>query len=59
MPKPMQLKLTNAQADWFSEHAWLSIPSVEIDHGKKQPEKENKGKKSNLKATETKDKKSV
>lgn len=55
----MQLKLTNAQADWFSEHAWLSIPSVEIDHGKKQPEKENKGKKSNLKATETNNKKSV
>jgi len=53
----MQLKLSTAHADWFSEHAWLSLPNIEIDHGKTTA-KDKDGKKSNLK-TPTENKKSV
>ena len=63
MPKPMQLKLSTASADWFSEHAWLTIPNVEINHTNRQTtakEKDDK-KKSILKITSPNDqhKKSV
>ena len=62
MPKPMQLKLSTASADWFSEHAWLTIPNVEIDHANRQTTaKEKDNKKSILKITSPNDqhKKSV
>jgi hypothetical protein len=43
----MQLKLSTASADWFSEYAWLTIPNVEIDHGNRPTTaKENDNKKS-------------
>lgn len=58
----MQLKLSTAHADWFSEHAWLTIPNVEIDHGNRATStKEKDNKKSSLKITSPNDqhKKSV
>jgi len=58
----MQLKLSTASADWFSEHAWLTIPNIEIDHGNRATStKEKENKKSILKITSPNDllKKSV
>jgi hypothetical protein len=58
----MQLKLSTASTDWFSEHAWLTIPNVEIDHGNRPTTaKEKDNKKSILKITSPNDqqKKSV
>jgi len=54
----MQLKLSTAHADWFSEHAWLSLPNIEIDHGSRPTTAKDKDrKKSNIKITSPKENK--